>query len=134
MINKKIWFAGLFLMPLYGDLSIEQMKTMVEKIKAKRVGTTVEKQTGFVSPFVVLQKNQGKVMLENPKGTVVAFVLGGIINTKVFINQKWIKLGDKIEGYELVEIKDNSVTLRQEKKSITVFLKKSKSILQLNEG
>jgi len=121
-------------MPLYGDLSIGQMETMVEKIKAKRVGATIEKRTEFVSPFVTVRKNQGKAVLEDPKSTVVVFVLGGIINKKAFINQKWVKMGDMIEGYTLTEIKGNSATLTREERTIKVFLKKSKPILQLNEG
>ncbi len=134
MIDKKIWFVGLLVMPLYGDLSIGQMETMVEKIKAKRVGAAIEKHTDFVSPFVMVRKDQGKAVLEDPKSTVVVFVLGGIINKKAFINQKWIEVGATIEGYTLTEIKDNSVTLTREERTIKVFLKKSKPILQLNEG
>ena len=134
MMDKKIWLVSLLVMPLYGDLSIGQMETMVEKIKAKRVGTAIEKSKDFVSPFVMVQQDQGKAILEDPKSTVVVFVLGGIINNKAFINQKWVKMGDMIEGYTLTEIKDNSVTLTREERTIKVFLKKSKPILQLNEG
>ncbi len=134
MMNKKVWFTIFLVMPLYGDLSIGQMETMVEKIKAKRIGTSLEKSTEFVSPFVMIQKEKGQEIMEDPKSTEMVFTLGAIINKKAFVNQKWLEIGDTIEGYRLTEINDDSVTLVQEDRTIQVFLRKSKPILQLNEG
>ena len=136
MQNKKIWFAVLFILilPLYGDLSIGQMDTMVEKIKAKRAGATLDKHADFTSPFVMIQKEKGQAVIEDPKSTEVVFALGAIINDKAFINKVWLKAGDTLEGYRLVDIGQKSATLVQGEREIKVFLKKSKSILQLNEG
>ena len=134
MLSKKVWLAGLLIIPLYGDLSIGQMKTMVEKIKAKRVGTTLEKNTKFVSPFVMIQQDEGKAVIEDPKSTEVVFVLGAIMNDKAFINKRWLQVGDKLDGYELTELKERGATLAQGERVVHIFLKKSKAILQLNEG
>jgi len=134
MINRKIWLVTLLIVPLCADLSIGQMETMVEKIKAKRAGADIEKNPNFVSPFVMIQQDEGKAVLDDPRNGAVVFTLGGIINNKAFVNSRWSKVGDRIEGYELTEIKDNHVTLVQEDRMIQVFLKKSKPILQLNEG
>ena len=134
MVNKKIWLVSLLVLPLYGDLSIGQMDTMVEKIKAKRVGTTLEKRVDYPSPFVIIQKDEGKTVIEDPKGAEVVFVLSAIINDKAFINKIWVKVGEKLEGYELTKLEEKSATLVQEERVIKVFLKKTKSILQLNEG
>jgi len=134
MVNRKIWLVTLLMIPLYADLSIGQMETMVEKIKAKRAGADIEKSPHFISPFVMIHQNEGKAVIDDPKSNAVEFTLGGIINNKAFINDRWTKVGDKIIGYELTEIKDNYVTLVHEDRTIQVFLKKSKPILQLNEG
>jgi len=134
MMSKKIWLIGLLVLPLYADLSIEEMETMVEKIKAKRAGANIEKDSKFISPFVMIQQDKNSSVMEEPKTTSVVFVLGGIINNKAFLNNKWVKIGETIEGYTLTEIAENSVTLVQEDHTIKVFLKKSKSILQVNEG
>jgi hypothetical protein len=134
MMNKKIWLGCLVILPLYADLSIGQMETMVEKIKAKRAAAQIEKDPHFTSPFVMIQQDDNRSVIEDPKSNAVAFTLGALINNKAFLNERWVKVGDKIEGYELTEIKDNSVTLVQEERTIQVFLKKSKPILQLNEG
>ena len=134
MLNKKIWLVSLLVLPLYGDLSIGQMDTMVEKIKAKRVGTTLEKRVDYASPFVIIQKDKGKTVIEDPKGAEVVFVLSAIINDKAFINKIWVKVGEKLEGYELTKLEEKSATLVQQERVIKIFLKKTKSILQLNEG
>ena len=132
--RKKIWFVALFILPLYGDLSIGQMDTMVEKIKAKRVGAALGKHADFTSPFVMIQKEKGQKVIEDPRSTEVVFSLGAIINDKAFINKVWLKVGDTLEGYKLTDIGQKSATLVQDERKIKVFLKKSKSILQLNEG
>jgi hypothetical protein len=134
MLDKKIWLVGLLVLPLYADLSIGQMETMVEKIKAKRAGAQIEKDPNFTSPFVMIQQDENRSVIGDPKDATVAFTLGGIINNKAYLNEKWLKVGDKIEGYEVTKISGNSVTLVQEERTIQVFLKKSKPILQLNEG
>ncbi|NKQ41034.1 MAG: hypothetical protein HF962_05645 [Sulfurovum sp.] len=134
MIDKKIGLAVFLILPLCADLSLGQMEVMVEKIKAKRVGSKMEKDSSFVSPFVLIQQDENKSVLEAPKGSDIKFTLGGVINKRAFINERWIKIGEKIDGYELTEMQDNGVTLVQEDRTIKVFLKKSKPIIQINEG
>lgn len=134
MKTKNIWFATLLVLPLYGDLSIGQMDTMVEKIKAKREGATKGKHIDFISPFVMIQKEKGKAVIADPKNTEIVFSLGAIINDKAFINKVWLKSGDQLQGYTLDEIGEKSVRLVQDERKIEIFLKKSKPILQLNEG
>ena len=134
MKTKNIWFATLLVLPLYGDLSIGQMDTMVEKIKTKREGATKGKHIDFISPFVMIQKEKGKAVIADPKNTEIVFSLGAIINDKAFINKVWLKSGDQLQGYTLDEIGEKSVRLVQDERKIEIFLKKSKPILQLNEG
>ncbi len=124
----------LLIHPIYADLSIGQMEAMVEKIKAKRVGTNIEKSDEFISPFVTIKVDENITVIEEAKVETVVFILGGIINDKAFINEKWQKVDDIVEGYKLIEIENNSVTLVQEDRTIKVFLKQTKPILQLNEG
>ena len=132
--RKKIWFIVFFILPLYGDLSIGQMDTMVEKIKAKRVGATLAKHADFTSPFVMIQKEKGQAVIGDPKSAEVVFALGAIINDKAFINKVWLRVGDTLEGYKVTDIGQKSATLVQDEREIKIFLKKSKSILQVNEG
>jgi len=134
MIYKKIWLAMLLMHPMYADLSIGQMEAMVEKIKAKRVGSNIKKSHEFISPFVTIKVDENMTVIEESKVETVIFILGGIINDKAFINEKWQKVDDMVEGYTLIEIENNSVTLVQDDRTIKVFLKQTKPIVQLNEG
>jgi len=122
--------------PLFADLSISQMETMVERIKSKRKGNADSNISKVVSPFAMIRvdANTSVSTIQEPEKESVVFKLGGIVDEKAFVNSQWIKIGDKISGYEMVEITDNSVKFVQGKRTIEVFLKKSKQILQLNEG
>jgi len=134
MAKRTLWLAACLFTSLSADLSIDQMEVMVEKIKAKRVGIKREKSETFVSPFVLIQRDENRSVIEDPQEKEAVFVLGGIMNDKAFLNDTWVKVGDKPEGYEVTAIDERSVTLVQGDRTITVFLKKSKPILQLNEG
>ena len=135
MINK-IFLVCLFLSPLSADLSIDQMQMMVKKIKAKRIGSMESNASKVVSPFIVIRKDENKteVIAKEPKSELVQFALGAIVNDKAFVNNKWLSVGDMIDGYELSEIEGNGITMTQDSRTIKVFLKKSKQIIKLNEG
>ncbi len=50
------------------------------------------------------------------------FVLKAIFESSAFINGKWYKTGDKLEGYSIVEIKKHSVVLFDKPKQKKVYL------------
>ena len=131
---KTIFFI-LAILPAYifADLSIEQMNAMVSKIKSKRAGLDIKDDNSFVSPFVILKKEQNttKAKFEQPKVKSVAFNLGAIINNKAFVNKSWVAKGDTMNGYKIVEVNDNSVVLKRDTHEVKLFLKKSKPIFTL---
>jgi len=131
---KTIFFI-LAILPAYifADLSIEQMNAMVSKIKSKRAGLDIKDDNSFVSPFVILKKEQNttKAKFEQPKVKSVAFNLGAIINNKAFVNNSWVAKGDTMNGYKIVEVDDNSVVLKRDAHEVKLFLKKSKPIFTL---
>ncbi len=133
-MNVKLAVAICLTMPLAADLSIGEMEKMVEKIKAKRTGIKRDTAREFISPFVLIQQDKNSTVIEQPKSSAVEFVLGGLINDKAYLNSRWVKKGDTVEGYEVIDMDDTSVTLIRGEREIKVFLKKSKPILQLNEG
>jgi len=121
MFGKKIWIYFLLSSFLFSDLSIGKMEAMVSKIKAKRVGAEQEKSMHFVSPFVAIQKEQNKKVIEETSNVEIAFTLGGIVNNKAFINKHWVALDEEIEGYRLLKIEANSVMLIQDNHRIQYF-------------
>lgn len=132
---KVILILAVFISPVLADLSISQMDIMVQRIKSKRKGNAGSNISKVISPFALISHddNTSTISIKEPEKESIVFKLGAIVNDKVFVNNHWLKRGDKISGYEMVEIKDNSVKFVQGKRMIEVFLKKSKKILQLNE-
>ena len=128
-IKKSLLIIAL-VSPLFADLSISQMETMVERIKSKRKGNADSNISKVVSPFVMIQIDDDteKVSIQEPEKESIVFSLGGIFDHKAFVNGKWLKIGDKISGYEMIEISGKSVKFVQGRHTIEVFLKKCRSI------
>ena len=135
-MKDKIIIAALLTYPIFADLSIGQMETMVSEIKAKRVGSVEYNTSNILSPFVVIKidENKTELRVDKPTKVIVLFRLSGIVNDKVYVNNRWIGIGDEIDGYKLSEIIDDAIVLIQDKRTIKVFLKKNRQILKLNEG
>lgn len=135
MCIKRIFILVLCVLPLYGDLSINQMKTMVDKIKSKREGIMEKNITIIVSPFVSLKKEHNITIVvdEKPAERDVTFTLGAIVNDKAYINNDWIVLGSEINGYVLSKIENRGVILVGDNKAIHVHLRQGKQIIKISE-
>ena len=135
-MRNKIIITALLTYPIFADLSIVQMETMVSEIKAKRVGSVEYNTSNILSPFVVIKidENKTELRVDKPTKEIVQFRLSGIVNDKVYVNNRWIGIGDEIEGYKLSEIIDDGIVMMQDKRTIKVYLKKNRQILKLNEG
>ena len=46
-----------------------------------------------------------------------------IFQNKVNINGKWLKIGDKINGYKIIKIANNCIYLKQNNKTSKIFIK-----------
>jgi len=120
----------------YADLSIKEMANMVSKIKEKRVSIAKDDNTTFKSPFVLLEKdlNTSIVTIRKSKLADIQFKFGGIVNNSAFVNKRWIKVGENISGYQLMEIKSNSVILKRgEENAFEVPSKKRNQLLHVSE-
>jgi len=135
-MKNKIIITALLTYPIFADLSIGQMETMVSEIKAKRVGSIEYNTSNMPSPFVMIKidENKTEVIADKSKKEIVQFRLSGIVNDKAYVNNRWIGIGDEIYGYKLSEIIDDGIVMIQDKHTIKVFLKKNRQILKLNEG
>lgn len=109
--------------------------TQVDAIKPPRDGESTSNISRIKDPFIFLKKNSTqkeskskkspKAMIANKtKNTksnstsekpVVfskhSLSLGAIINSTAFINGKWFKLGESVNGYKITKIDKKTVTL-----------------------
>jgi len=123
-------------MALQADLSVKQIQEMVNKIHEKREGVKLETLKETKEPFV-------HVFVDNNVSTLVAttvktkedkLILHAIVNGKAYINESWIKIDDKILGYDLKFIGKRGVVLRNENHIKKLFLRKKRdSFIKLEE-
>ncbi len=105
----------------------DEIDMMINKINSKRTGILPkDKIVSTPSPLPkveIVDTNATK----DKNGTIVLkksgmeFNLTAIMNNKAFINGQWVKVGEKVGGYTLVDIMDDSVYLKDGNRSKMVF-------------
>ena len=109
---------------------VQEYKEMFAKIKEKRVGISERKIDALKNPFIELEKKVEAKTEENRESSL--FELQAIFGKKAKISGKWYKLGDKVNGMEVVAIKGNYVWLKNSKfrKKIIMGSKNEKISIQ----
>jgi len=62
-----------------------------------------------------------------------SFVLEAIINKSVLVNGRWYKIGDKIKGYQLRTVTQNTAVLKRGRKTMTLTTVTKHNTLQFNQ-
>jgi len=113
----------------------DNIDNIVNKIKSKRVGTIDKKELISVNspiPTVVIVDSNSSNNKDNNSSKIIInsenFVLKAIMNDMAFINNKWVKIGQKVGSYTLVDIMDDSVYLKDKSKTKMIFFKKENKI------
>ena len=118
-------------------ISADDIDNIVQKIKSDRESKLNKKElTNINSPIptvVVVDTNSSKndgnktvVKMENED-----FVLKAIMNNMAFINNKWVKIGQKIGSFTLVDIMDDSVYLKDKNRTKMIFFKTKNSKIKI---
>jgi len=99
------------------SLSVKQIENMVVKIHQKRPGLDISKLDKTFEPFVVKEvevvdtnKTTGKKVFR--KKAEVKIELHAIMGDRAFLNNKWLKVDDTINGYTLKHIGKRGVVLQ----------------------
>jgi len=112
----------IFILPIFSysnSLSYDEIAKMVSKIKQKRVGIGVDELNDTPNPFTIVKKvvKKPKKKVEKKKPQIIriiepTFTLTAILNSKAFINGKWYRVNDKLDGdYRVVYIGNSSVVV-----------------------
>jgi hypothetical protein len=116
----------------------DSIDDIVNKIKAKRVGTIDKKELSSINspiPTVVVAKTNSKDGNDSNASKVVmdseTFVLKAIVNNRAYINDQWVKKGQKIGSYTLVDIMDDSVYLKDKSRTKMIFFKRKNSKIKI---
>lgn len=121
---------------IYADLSMDQIRQMVQKIHDPREGISLETLKETQEPFVRLQEENNVTTFVIPiDKKVTKIILNAILNKTAFINGKWRSIDDNISGYTLKYIGKKGVVLRNDNQIKKVFLHtKRENFITIKEG
>jgi len=116
-------------------INAQKYDKIFKEINKKKVGVANEVLDKIHSPFVsniVYKSIKNKVSTIKRKRII--FTLFGIFGNEAKINKKWYKLKDKVYGYRLIHIKNNSVVLKNKRKKIELFLRKKNDKIKFTKN
>ena len=129
-----------FSLLISGSLSSAEIVNMVSKIKEERVGISLVKLDGTANPFIIKEKK--KKVDEKKEENLTVYIpppvvervyrVDAILNHAAFINKKWYRKGDFIDGYKVGYISRYSVTLNSENGNRVLKLERRKKFIKLN--
>ena len=133
---KNILFMTLITSTIYADLSMDQIRDMVQKIHDRRDGVSIEKLKDTKEPFVRLEEENNITTFVIPMDKEdTQMSLNAILNKTAYINGEWKRLDDTVDGYTLKYIGKKGVVLRNDKQIKKLFLhEKRENFITIKEG
>jgi len=121
---------------IYADLSMDQIRDMVQKIHDRRDGVSIEKLKDTKEPFVRLEEENNITTFVIPMDKEdTQMSLNAILNKTAYINGEWKRLDDTVDGYTLKYIGKKGVVLRNDKQIKKLFLhEKRENFITIKEG
>lgn len=121
---------------IYADLSMDQIRDMVQKIHDKREGINLETLSQTKEPFVRLQEENNVTTFVIPmEKENTKLSLNAILNKAAYINGEWKGIDDNISGYTVKYIGKKGVVLRNDNQIKKLFLHKEReNFITIKEG
>ena len=131
-MRKVLYIFICIVFAAQAEITIAQIEEMVKKIQLKRPGVDLNTLKHTQDPFVkMLQENNATNTAPTPKVEEKRFALHAILNARAFINDKWYKLGDTIQGFTIKGIGTESVILQSGNLTKTLLLhQRQKSLIK----
>ena len=127
---------------LFVYISANNVDEMVSKINSKRASSIdKERLISIQSPMVKVvekstsDKNITTTTLKS-KPTVLKeedeiYNLTGIMNNRAFINGKWLKVGNRVGRYKLIDVMEDSVYLKDGNRTKLIFFKQNSGKIKI---
>jgi len=129
-----IYSIAISLTVLFAD----EIDDMVSKINTHRESKISKKELISISspmPKLIVETNSS-----NENNTTItkvkedSFSLTGIVNSSAHINGKWVKIGEKIGAFKLVDIMEDSVYLKDGNRTKLIFFKQNNGKIKITVG
>ena len=133
---KKIIIFMFITSSIYADLSMDQIRDMVQKIHDKREGINLDRLSQTREPFVRLQEENNITTFVIPmEKENTKLSLNAILNKAAYINGEWKGIDDNIGGYTVKYIGKKGVVLRNDNQIKKLFLHKEReNFITIKEG
>jgi hypothetical protein len=120
-------------------LQADEIDEIINKINSQRVSNISKKEIkSLQSPIakveIIKENNNSEGNITIVKSETEVYNLGGILNNSAFINGKWVRKGQQIGPYKLVEIMEDSVVLKSKNKTKLIFFKKNNGKIKIITG
>ncbi len=119
-------------------VTTKELEDKVNAIQAPRVGLTSSDLKGTKDPFIYLERNATTGALIDQKLLVTKDMdlnLSGIMSGKAFVNNSWVRTGDKVGDYAIVSIGKDSVVFSKNSSTKRVFVSsKKENPIRLQKG
>lgn len=138
-MNKYLIISIFSLLLVAGNVvTTKELESKVNAIQAPRVGLNSSDINGIKDPFIYLDRNKttGALMPQN-HSTIkdIDLNLSAIMNGKAFVNNNWLKSGDKVGDYTIITIGNNSVVFSKNNSTKRVFINaKKENLIKLQKG
>jgi hypothetical protein len=134
-LMKNIIIAlGFITNVVYAEISLQEIDSMIDKIKKPRDGILLEALAKTPDPFkeaVIIENNSTKSIVKKQERD---FSLNAIMNNKAFINGRWQKKDDNVSDYKVIFIGNKGVVLSRERDIVKLFLQKNKNDVIKTQG
>ena len=111
------------------SLYAEDLKLRTQKLIAPIEKTLIVrvKYDPFKKGEEVVQK------IFNKKRQDKTLYVTAILNNKVFINSRWYRVGDKVAGYKILQLKEDSILVKNSKKVLKFSIKRRNNIVKVKD-
>ncbi|MCF6244727.1 MAG: hypothetical protein L3J43_06790 [Sulfurovum sp.] len=135
-MKKTILVFTLITTVHYADLSMDQIRGMVQKIHDRREGISLDKLRETREPFVRLEEENNTTKFVIPVDNKESKLsLNAIINKMAYINGEWKGIDDEISGFTLKYVGKKGVVLRNDNQIKKLFLDiKRENFITIKEG
>lgn len=121
---------------VYADArDISSLMSKIDYLKSETLKSFKEIKVDY-DPFAQAKKifiKEKKIKTVVKQSLKTSLTLVTVLNDKAFINSKWYKKNDKLYGYKIVYIGNDKVMLRKQNKIKYLQIKKTKSLLKVEQ-
>jgi len=119
----KIVLILLLTVSMYASDLKDRIEKLIVPLKAEQIVHV------RYDPFQRVQKVIQKVLIQKPQES--SFHISSVLNGRVFVNSRWHSVGDTVNGYKIIQIREDSVLAKKSGKVLKFGIKRRNNIIKI---